>query len=103
MYAQTTDTTFQISYNGSVTGQMTNEELLLGRMYLFGRSQDVLWHSKWKVGQGIRIRPQRNHMGFFFFDRDARRLKVFGNSDIPFSGGIEEFMDDNLKFHIDYF
>ena len=104
LYAQTTDTTFQISYNGSVTGQMTNEELLLGRMYLFGRSQDVYGAvmEGW-AGNKDPNAAKETAMGFFFFDRDARRLKVFGNSDIPFSG-IEEFMDDNLKFHIlDYF
>jgi hypothetical protein len=104
LYAQTTDTTFQISYNGSITGQMTNEELLLGRMYLFGRSQDVYGAvmEGW-AGNKDPNAAKETAMGFFFFDRDARRLKVFGNSDIPFSG-IEEFMDDNLKFHIlDYF
>lgn len=100
LYAQTTDTTFQISYQGDVTRQMTNEELLLGRVYMFGRVVDL--YGAVMEGYGGNKDPnaaKETALGYFYFDRDARRLKVFGNQDVPFSG-IEEFMDDNLKFHI---
>lgn len=104
LYAQTTDTTFAISYNGDITNQMTNEELVLGRMFMFGKTVDI--YGAVLEGWGGNKDPnasQETAMGFFYFDRDARRLKVFGNPDISFAG-IEEFMDDNLKFHIlDYF
>jgi len=104
LFAQTTDTTFQISYNGSINSQMTNEELLLGRMYLFGRSVDIYGAvmEGWNGNKDPNA-SKETALGFFSFDRDSRRFKVFGNNDVPFSG-IEEFMDDNLKFHIlDYF
>lgn len=102
MYIQTTDTIFQVSYNGDSMRQLNSEELLLGRFYLFGKSIDV--HGGVVEGASGTKDPNASRTtiyGHFYVDRDARRFKVFtgGDQSIPTSG-IEEYMDDNIKFHI---
>lgn len=101
-YAQTTDSIFMINYRGDVQEQQTNDTLLLGRFYLFGKSRDV--YGSAVEGWGGTKDPNASrstHLGYFYFDRDARRFKVFtgSNADIPLTG-IEEFMDNNIKFFL---
>jgi len=101
-YAQTTDSIFMINYRGDVQEKQTNNTLLLGRFYLFGKSRDVYGSAVEGWGGTKDPNASRNtHLGYFYFDRDARRFKVFtgSNADIPLTG-IEEFMDDNIKFFL---
>ena len=102
LIAHTTDTMIQISYNGDIQRQMTNEELLLGRMYMFGRSVDI--YGSVMEGWGGNKDPNSSEitpLGYFYFDRDARRFKFLagGDQELPLTG-MDEFFDDNLKFFI---
>ncbi len=102
LLAHTTDTLLQISYSGDVQRQLTNDELLLGKMYMFGRAVDV--YGSVVEGWGGNKDPNASEItaiGYFYFDRDSRRFKYLtgGDLELPLTG-MDEFFDDNLKFNI---
>ena len=106
LFAQTTDTIFQINYRGDIQTQMTNDELLLGRFFLFGKSVELYGGVvEGAAGTKDPNASRTTIFGHFYVDRDGRRFRLFtgGDTTIPIAG-IEEYMDDNIKFHLlDYF
>jgi len=102
MYVQTTDTIFHVGYQGDSERQLNSEELILGKFYLFGRSVDIYGG----IVEGAAGTKDPNASittiyGHMYIDRDGHRFRVFTGNDkeIP-TIGIEEFMDDNIKFHL---